>query len=376
MKLQQFLLKFKNIAAVILIAVFSIFGIISCSGDAITGSGGSDGYTYTGGITVQPGVDNTGEYITPDTTPEPEPAPEPETTPTTKPTVDSKPEQTPTSTTPTRPTPGSPDPIDLPANNPYDLPPQATPPANNYYPARTYMEVYTPFSGKDKQIVSWQDTNVLAQIWKDMINRKGPNDGTRWFIRDGDNRYHGGNQAMQNGNYYFFDKNFDIIYVHQTHDNIYNVKVKKFLGGLIVKYRRGDHDGTWTIGGLYETMLNKTKDSQNGGKGYTDYNNDCLNEFMRGIHAWQRGDLEVIVLNAGFKFGSEYGIDSYYCTMFSGGRNSKEYYLAPWTARRYGPHYYDDRLNCGVNHSWNLDRFNFKFAYGTPLNWHLTKDFK
>lgn len=152
--------------------------------------------------------------------------------------------------------------------------------------------------------------------------------------------------------------------------------MKKFLGGLIVKYRKGDRNGTWTIGGLYETKLDKANDSKNGSKGYTDYNNDCLNEIMRAIHSWKRGDLEIIVLNTGFKFGSEYGIDSYYCTMFSDGRNSVNYYLAPWTARRYGPHYYDDRLNVGVNHSWDLNRYNFKFAYGKPLSWHLTKDFK
>ncbi len=326
----------QNIAIIMLIAIFSIAGIIACSGDAITGSGGRRGYSYTQDDTDQT---NEGPFYTNDsgnTNEAQKPEPEPKPT----------------------------------------------------FPANTYMTVYAPFSGNDTQRVSYQDTNTLAQIWKDMINRKGMNDGTRWFIRDGDNRNNGG-ESMLNGNYYYFDKNLDIIHAGKYANKI---KMKKFLGAAIVKYRRGSRDGTWVVAGLYETGLNKADDEQNPridsrvmwgssytrpwskedlnsgklyGMGYCDYNNDNLNEFMRAIHNFQRGDLEVIVLNTGFKFGVEYGIDSYYCTSDNAYRKNKDNFLGK------DPNVYDKKFNWGVNHSWNLEKFNFKFAYAIPKAWHL-----
>ncbi len=307
MELQKFL--FKRIAIIIVVAIFSIAGIIACSGDAITGSGGRRGYSYTQDDTDQTnegpsytnGSGNTNETQKPD------------------------PEPTPT------------------------------------YSENSYVWVYAPFSGKDYQYVSFEDTNTLTQIWEDMINRKEMNDGTRWIIRGGGNRFSGGS-CITRGNYFYFNKNLDIV-----HGGRYANKVmmKKFLGPVIARYWGGNLEGTWCVAGLYETMLNKYKDAQNGGKGYCDYNDDNLNEFMGYKDNLQRGDLEIIVLNTGLGFGVEYGVNSYYCTSDNDYRKNKDNFLGK------DPEVYYKKLNCKVNHSRDLEKFNFKFAYGPPLYWHL-----
>lgn len=133
--------------------------------------------------------------------------------------------------------------------------------------------------------------------------------------------------------------------------------------------------------------MNKANNNSQGQKGYTKYENDNLNEFMRAIHAWNEGDLSVILMNLGYfecetnPNGSsiaerfdEFGIDEYYCTVDNNYRRKPEYFLGKNPTNYLGiKHngYNHEKLNVRVNHSWNLGRFNYKFFYAKPLNWHL-----
>ena len=111
----------KRIAIILLIAVFSIAGIVSCSTD-VTEPNVSQ-------TTEPPDPGQTGPVTPGDTNVTPEPGdtntyPEPE------------PEPTPT------------------------------------FPKDTYYRVYVPFRGEDYSRVSYEDTNALLQYWKEMIGVK------------------------------------------------------------------------------------------------------------------------------------------------------------------------------------------------------------
>ncbi len=359
------------ILLIVAIAVFSIAGIIACSGDTITG-GRSRGYYSTTGdgdptntgpsdtntITTNAGNTNAGS----------------------------------TNTNASKP----------PANTVEDW---DNDPDNNKYPANTYYNLYTPFTGNNYRKVSYQNTNKLTKIWQKTIEGGEKNiSGQRWFIRDGNNYYgdpsRGRTEDPRKGNYYYFDKNFDIVYVHnEGSGGKYTVKVKKFLFGVIIDYCKGDgkvaHDhygrgdlkGQWVVGGLYETALNKTKDSLNGGKGYTDYNNDYLNIFMHARHnrLRDRGHIEIIVMNVGWsdKWFKEFGLDSYYSTL-------KNYNENLWLFLGQNPNTYTygqtpSRLNWRVHlawvQGWGFDDYdggvykgysdNYKFFTAETYDWHL-----
>ena len=314
----------KKVAIILLIAMFSVAVIVACSADA------TEPRESQSSVTVP---ENTGP-VTPDDTnasTDPEPTPEPEPT----------------------------------------------------FPDDTYLEIYVPW-GKtlqaDKYVatVSYQDTNTLNQLWKAFIECEKDNDGKRWIIRDGDN-----SQADPlTGNYYYFDKNFDIFHSYQkiSSTEIYGhvIKVKEFVGGVIVKYSGGRQDfagKVWTIGGLYKTVLNKEKYNSKEQQGYTKYNNNNLNEFMRAVHRWEEGDLSVILMNVGYAFGNdEYGVDQYYCTADNNYRKNPSYFLGVDPNKYLGTDlngYRNEKLNVRVNHSSNTSKFNFKFVSVDPYAWHL-----
>lgn len=122
----------------------------------------------------------------------------------------------------------------------------------------SYYEIYAHFIMTKTNYIfaSYFDTATLNNFWKSHVARAGSNDNIKWIIRDGDNRQN----DPKTGNYYYFDKNSDIVYVHQTDNNKYNIKVKEFVGGLIVKYNQdntGASSQVWTIGGLYKTVTLK-----------------------------------------------------------------------------------------------------------------------
>lgn len=220
----------------------------------------------------------------------------------------------------------------------------------------TYYTVYAPFvdwedksevSGKNKIIVSWQDTNTLSQIWKKQIEGGKDNDGKRWFIRDANNNQ----KAPLTGSYYYFDKDLNIVYYRQGKGSL---TVRKFIYGTIINY--SNYCGvkpageTAVIGGIYETILTK--------KEITDNNFDQLNIFMghedMGV---DRGNVEILTLNTGYNFdnNSEFGVDFYY---------KKDLKDAEAYTR--------ENIEVGVRSlSWQPWYVNYKFFSATPQDWHL-----
>ncbi|WP_432631750.1 hypothetical protein [Brachyspira sp.] len=200
----------KRIAIILLIAAFSIAGIVACSGDDITGSGGrnySSENTNPGGSSG--GGDSSGGNGDSDGGDDSD-----------------------------GDTDGGDDTPTLPNDSPAD-----------------YYDVRVPFGvgGDGYTNVSYKDTNKLKQLWFDQINRKAVNDGKVFAIRNrGNNRdvnnfqnrhTHGQYSARD---YYFFNENGDIVYKED------NTIIKRLVGAVIIPYRditikRGDYENSWTI---------------------------------------------------------------------------------------------------------------------------------
>ena len=253
--------------------------------------------------------------------------------------------------------------------NPDSLEP--APETGSSFPEDTFMWTYSPFSYShgNEFWVSYMDTNNLNLLWKRHVTRAGSNDNIRWIIRDGDNRQ----TDPRSGNYYYFDKNADIVHAGSYADK---VKVKEFVGGVIVKYNKdntGAVSDVWTIGGLYKTLLNKDTDNSQGQQGYGKYNNNNLNEFMRDSNNREEGDLSIILLNMGyatldnrfnFKFSYEFGVDEYYSETDNNYRKDASYFIG-----KNPKEYYDSKLNIKVNHSGNLNSYNFRFTMAEAYDW-------
>ena len=195
----------KRVAIILLIALFSLSGIVACSGtEDITGSMGG-GYTEDTGTTG-------------------------------------------------------------PVDNPTDTP---TEPEEPTFPEDTYCTVYAPFvnwedasvvPAKDKITISWRDSDTITQIWKKQIEGGKDNDGKRFIIRDANN-----NQSDPlTGSYYYFDRDFNIVYYRQGKGSL---TVRKFRYGTIINYSgySGITAGgeTWGVGGVYETILTKKEITDN-----------------------------------------------------------------------------------------------------------------
>ena len=308
----------KRVAIILLIAVFSLAGIVACGGaDDITGSRSVSGNEDT---IVDPGTTGPATPTDPEPTPDPEPNPEPE------------PEPTPT------------------------------------FPANTYYKIYAPWvQWREEQApngwgtnVSYQDTNTLSQIWKQQIAGGKYNDDRRWFIRDAANRQND-HRVGNTAHYYYFDKNFDLVYYRQGKGSL---TVRKFRTGIIVKYSAGRNAGTWSIGGLYETVLTKDEITSNGW--------DSLNIFMGASHMGERnkGCLAVLTMNTGYDdlYQNEFGVDHYYAT--AGNGQEVWYDVNQYTSRN--PEELDKFLNVKGNLSWKLGVYNFRFVFNRPYDWHLT----
>ena len=289
----------KRVAIILLIAVFSVAGIIACSADA-----------------TEPSASQTPDEL---------------------------------------PDPGQTGPV-----TPSDTNASADPEPEPTFPEDTYYTVYTPFRGENYPTVSYQDTNKLLQYWKEMMARK--DNGGRWVITDGDN-HHG---APLNGHYYYFDKNFDLVY-HRLGKG--TLKIRKLVGAVIVKYYRGKYADTVTVGGLYQNLI------ENAGQ----YNWKHFSKFMHAGYnpdndSRKVGDLEILVLNLGFNNYTfrEFGVDAYYNVWNKGGyRDNIEYFLGQ------SPDFVDNRdpknyaLNQKVNLTWDRAYHDFMFKISEPPAWHL-----
>ena len=239
---------FHRVAIVLLIAVFSISGIVACGGGQdITGSRATD--------TVVVDPTNPDQPITnpddPTTTPE---------TPTTKPNVSSS-------------YPNSP----------------------SGWSEASYRSIYVPFAGvysNDAQgkpvwnyaTVSSMDRDTLTQLWKDLMDAKGRGNGKNrdFFLRNLNNN---GN-LKANNDYYFFDADYNI-----RHKKYPNVVIKEFVGGVMTMYYHDDpgstSKGTTVVGGLYRTAIANASSVGND-KG--------ISYFLNGRNV---GDLEVLIFNVG-----------------------------------------------------------------------------
>ena len=380
MKQQKFL---SYTVIIIFVAVFSIWGIIACSGDGITGGGGSYSYsggTGSGGSGTGGGSGSGGDIGEWGGTNGQQ-------------TNDNKP-NTPDNT-PTTP------------DNSWDNDPN-----NNIFASFSYMNLYTPHTGgPNHRRVSYMNVNKLTALWRKTIEHGRYGNGRRWLIRNGDN-YHADPRI---GNYYFFDKDLNIVY--RNNDKNQTEAVLEFLEGIVVDYSSnsfeggkitnwngntptvydapGQMAGTWTIGGLYRKTMNRGQ--------YTGYGNDGLNIFMHSHHdAGGNQGLMVIVMNIGYADGSqdEFGLDSYYCTE-GAPTTDKDYYIGQ------NPHTYKKYLNWRVNMTPNWGRGfardtirkddkytgsayywfykealghweykdNYKFVHAFPYDWHTNQSY-
>ena len=223
------------------------------------------------------------------------------------------------------------------------------------FPENSYYTIYAPFvNWEDKSEVpaenrirvSWQDTNTVSEVWKKQIEGGKDNNGKRFIIRDANNNQ----REPLTGSYYFFDKNFNIVYYRQGKGSLL---VRKFVMGIIVNYTKSigvvKPDGqNWGIGGVYQTVLSK--------KEITDNNFDQLNIFMGHEHMGvTSGNLEVLILNTGYRFdnNTEFGVTFIY------GDNVKTIYRESTPIK-------------GVrNLSWKPEYVNYKFVSVDPYLWHL-----
>ena len=223
------------------------------------------------------------------------------------------------------------------------------------FPENSYYTIYAPFvNWEDKSEVpaenrirvSWQDTNTVSEVWKKQIEGGKDNNGKRFIIRDANNNQ----REPLTGSYYFFDKNFNIVYYRQGKGSLL---VRKFVMGIIVNYTKSigvvKPDGqNWGIGGVYQTVLSKDEITAN--------NFDQLNIFMGHEHMGATsGNLEVLILNTGYRFdnNTEFGVTFIY------GDNVKTIYRESTPIK-------------GVrNLSWKPEYVNYKFVSVDPYPWHL-----
>ena len=225
--------------------------------------------------------------------------------------------------------------------NPETPNPEQSKPEQPTFEENTYRSIYAPFvNWEDKSQVpeankikvSWNDTNTLNQIWKKQIEGGKDNDGKRFIIRDANNNQ----REPLTGSYYFFDKNFNILYYRQGKGSLL---VRKFISGIMINYTsyNGRKPADWGIGGIYETVLTK--------KEITDNNFDQLNIFMgdRDMRE-ERGSLEVLIINTGYSFD-----------------NNTEF----------GVTFIKDLPNEVRNLSWQPWYVNYKFVSVVPYLWHL-----
>ena len=225
--------------------------------------------------------------------------------------------------------------------------PEQQEPQKPTFAENTYYTIYAPFvNWEDKSEVpeankikvSWQDTNTVNKIWKKQIEGGKDNDGKRFIIRDANNNQ----REPLTGSYYFFDKNFNIVYYRQGKGSLL---VRKFINGIIVR-KRGNQN--WVIGGVYETVLSKNEITAN--------NFDQLNIFMGDRDMGEtRGNLEILMINTAYRFdnNTEFGVSFYY-----GKNNKKEYSLK-------------NPANEVRNLSWQPWYVNYKFVSVDPYLWHL-----
>ena len=269
----------------------------------------------------------------------------------------------PTNTGPVTPDPGdtnvTPDPGDTnvtpdPGDTNVTPDPEPTPEPEPVFPEDTYRRIYTPWRGDNYPTVSYQDTNKLLQYWKEMISRKDTGNTKRWMIRTDKDGY----------NFYYFDKNFDLVYYREGKGTL---KIRKLVGATIMKYYRGNYKGTLSIAGIYENLVDKA--GQYGWQHFSKfmhagYNGENNNDYRKV------GDLELMLLNIGFQNPAftQFGVDSYYGTWNDYRRDINKFLgQSPESLESSS----GGRLNVNqrVNLAYNPEGYSVWFIESTPGNW-------
>lgn len=192
-----------------------------------------------------------------------------------------------------------------------------------------YYRIWVPFAvknsdGYNSYAVNYKDSETLKRLWLEQLQRKGETDGKHFYIRNGNNTK--SIESFQGEReYYFFNSSGDMYYKKL------NLKIKEFVGAIIVKLRKGTLDGVYTVGGLYRIYL--TRDEYMA-IAKTNNDNQAFRKVMspdyyyhfsydkgplsgswdeQGDMERQKGDLDVMVLNNGYKYNNdrEFGFDSY-----------------------------------------------------------------
>ena len=197
-----------------------------------------------------------------------------------------------------------------------------------------YYKILVPYSlGGYYHTVSYKDTNKLKQLWLDQINRRGKSDGKVFAIRNRDNKRDIDSFQKQEGSrydYYYFKDNGDIVYKGGDKNNpLTETVVKKFVGAVIVDYRKCtdrtdwhnnnyaadkiENTGEYTVGAIYKMAINVNEArSKFGGEGVLDgvydfiaarkwiwfFNNDFVEDKVKFCRQFYSTDfMEVLVLN-------------------------------------------------------------------------------
>ena len=234
--------------------------------------------------------------------------------------------------------------------------------------------IHVPFagSGDGYYTVNYKDINKLNELWLAQIQRKGPNDGKVFAIRNrGNNRNVNNFQNPHNGrlDYYYFDDNGDIYYKGGDRGSkSAETLMKTFEGAIIVDYRKVSrrwtqsttrkddtivNTGQWTVGAIYRNALDihtaKEKFAEDEGDA-TDGAYDFIAArrlvytFFNEAGGWQswfvferqyysKGFIEVLVLNPhtriwdkdGENNDNTLGVDSYYAYYGHGSGTAAEY---------------------------------------------------
>ena len=165
-------------------------------------------------------------------------------------------------------------------------------------------------------------------------------------------------------NFYYFDKNFDLVYYREGKGTL---KIRKLVGGTIVKYYRGNSKGTLVRAGIYENLVDKA--GQYGWQHFSKfmhagYNGENNNDYRKV------GDLELMLLNIGFQNPAftQFGVDSYYGTWNDYRRDINKFLgQSPESLESSS----GGRLNVNqrVNLAYNPEGYSVWFIESTPGNW-------
>lgn len=217
--------------------------------------------------------------------------------------------------------------------------------------------------------VSYMDTNNLNLLWKRHVARTGSNDNIRWIIRDGDNKendpkvgnyYYFDNNAdiVHAGKYADKVRVKEFVggvIVRYNQDNTGKKSDVWSIGGLYKTLLNKDANNTEGQQGYgkynnenFNEFMRATHNREEG-----DLSIILLNT---GYATYDK--------RFNFTFSYEFGVDEYYSTTDDNYRKDASCFLG-----KNPTEYYDTKLNAKVNHSRDIKNRNFRFTMAEAENW-------